>query len=145
MLVASEEATSGSVMQKAERMRPARSGSSQRSFCSGVPKCQRTSMLPVSGALQLKTSDATKLRPISSARGRVLERREAGPALGIGEKQVPQPLGAGPVLQGLDGGGDGPLRPVPAAAPRDHLAEMLQLDGPYHVANERAHAVDVSL
>jgi hypothetical protein len=38
MLVASEEATSGSVMQKAERMAPSSSGWSQRSFCSGEPK-----------------------------------------------------------------------------------------------------------
>src|SRR5258708_39096355 len=37
MLVASEEATSGSVMEKQERISPASSGFSQRSFCSGVP------------------------------------------------------------------------------------------------------------
>ena len=37
MLVASLEATSGSVMAKAERISPAISGGSQRSFCSGVP------------------------------------------------------------------------------------------------------------
>ena len=37
MLVASEEATSGSVIAKQERISPASSGLSQRSFCSGVP------------------------------------------------------------------------------------------------------------
>ena len=37
MLVASDEATSGSVMAKHERISPASSGSSQRSFCSAVP------------------------------------------------------------------------------------------------------------
>ena len=37
MLVASEEATSGSVIVKAERIRPSSSGSSQRSRCSAVP------------------------------------------------------------------------------------------------------------
>src|SRR5579863_1789779 len=37
MLVASEEATSGSVMQKQERISPASNGLSQRSFCSSVP------------------------------------------------------------------------------------------------------------
>jgi hypothetical protein len=37
MLVASEDATSGSVMQKAERIRPSSKGSSQRCFCSAVP------------------------------------------------------------------------------------------------------------
>ena len=37
MLVASEEATSGSVMQKTERISPASSGVSQRAFCSSEP------------------------------------------------------------------------------------------------------------
>ena len=37
MLVASEEATSGSVMQKVDRMRPSSSGVSHRSFCSSLP------------------------------------------------------------------------------------------------------------
>src|SRR6266481_9620426 len=58
MLVASEEATSGSVMQKQERISPASSGFSQRSFCSSLPYRASTSMLPVSGAEQLKTSGA---------------------------------------------------------------------------------------
>ena len=37
MLVASEEATSGSVIAKHDRISPLSKGSSQRSFCSGVP------------------------------------------------------------------------------------------------------------
>jgi hypothetical protein len=37
MFVASEEATSGSVIAKQERISPFKSGLSQRSFCSGVP------------------------------------------------------------------------------------------------------------
>jgi hypothetical protein len=37
MLVASEEATRGSVMAKQERISPSSRGLSQRSFCSGVP------------------------------------------------------------------------------------------------------------
>ena len=37
ILVASEEATRGSVMAKAERISPASSGSSHCFFCSGVP------------------------------------------------------------------------------------------------------------
>ncbi len=69
MLVASAEATSGSVMQKAERISPASSGTSQRSCCSGEPKCSSTSMLPVSGALQLHTSLAISERPMRSASG----------------------------------------------------------------------------
>ena len=37
MLVASEDATLGSVMAKAERIVPSRSGTSHCFFCSGVP------------------------------------------------------------------------------------------------------------
>src|SRR5260370_31904200 len=37
MLVASDEATAGSVIAKHERISPASKGFSQRSFCSGVP------------------------------------------------------------------------------------------------------------
>ena len=56
MLVASEEATSGSVMQNAERICASSSGLSQRSFCSSVPNSASTSMLPVSGAAQLNAA-----------------------------------------------------------------------------------------
>jgi hypothetical protein len=65
--VGSEPETSGSVIEKQERMRPSSSGSSQRSRCSGVPCSARISMLPVSGAEQLKAIGAAiGLRPISS-------------------------------------------------------------------------------
>ena len=37
MLVASDDATAGSVIRNAERISPASSGSSQRCFCSAVP------------------------------------------------------------------------------------------------------------
>ena len=37
ILVASEEATAGSVMPKQERISPASSGASQRAFCASVP------------------------------------------------------------------------------------------------------------
>mmetsp|Transcript_2769 Transcript_2769/g.9347 ORF Transcript_2769/g.9347 Transcript_2769/m.9347 type:complete len:207 (-) Transcript_2769:1312-1932(-) len=67
MLVASDEATSGSVIAKQERISPASRGSSHRAFCSAVPNMCKTSMLPVSGALQLKSSGAQRQRPISSA------------------------------------------------------------------------------
>src|SRR5687768_7144888 len=69
IFVASEEATSGSVIAKHERISPSSSGFSHRSFCSGVPYFSRTSMLPVSGAEQLNTSDAHVTRPIVSASG----------------------------------------------------------------------------
>ena len=67
--MASDEAMSGSVMQKAERISPASRGFSQRSFCCSVPYSIRVSMLPVSGALQLNTSAAQGTRPMISARG----------------------------------------------------------------------------
>ena len=69
MVVASELATAGSVMRKALRIRPSSSGSSHWSFCSWVPYLSSTSMLPVSGALELKISGALKERPICSATG----------------------------------------------------------------------------
>ncbi len=69
MLVASEEATSGSVIVKAERIRPSSSGSSHVSRWASSPYLRRTSMLPVSGALQLKTYGAMKERPVASAIG----------------------------------------------------------------------------
>ena len=69
MLVASEEATSGSVMQKALRISARSSGSSHCSFCASVPYFSSTSMLPVSGALELKTRGARNEPPIASATG----------------------------------------------------------------------------
>jgi hypothetical protein len=70
MLVASEDATSGSVIENAERTVPSSIGSSQRSCCSGVPNSESSSMLPVSGAEQLIASGAIHgLRPVISANG----------------------------------------------------------------------------
>ena len=68
MLVASEDATSGSVIANADRISPASSGSSHCSFCSGVPNRCSVSMLPVSGAWQLIASGAmTGDQPVTSA------------------------------------------------------------------------------
>ena len=58
MLRASEEATSGSVIEKPERIVPSSNGASHRCFCSGVPNMCSSSMLPVSGAAQLIASGA---------------------------------------------------------------------------------------
>jgi hypothetical protein len=70
MLVASDEATSGSVIENADRVRPSSSGASQRSCCAGVPNRDSNSMLPVSGAEQLNTSGARNgLRPMISHSG----------------------------------------------------------------------------
>jgi hypothetical protein len=70
MFVASDDATSGSVIENADRIRPSTSGSSQRAFCSGVPNSDSSSMFPVSGAEQLSASGAIHgLRPVISASG----------------------------------------------------------------------------
>ncbi len=65
--LASDDATSGSVMMYAERISPLSNGSSHRSFCSGVPTRSSTSMFPVSGAEQFRHSDAIGFLPSSTA------------------------------------------------------------------------------
>src|SRR6202034_1680833 len=57
MLVASDDATAGSVIRKAERISPSISGRSHFFLCSLEPYRINTSMLPVSGAEQLNTSE----------------------------------------------------------------------------------------
>ena len=70
MLEASEEATSGSVMQNADLIAPSSSGLSQRACCCGEPNSASTSMLPVSGAAQFSASGASAgLCPVISASG----------------------------------------------------------------------------
>ena len=69
ILVASEEATAGSVIKKAERISPFIKGFNHCSCCAGVPYLANTSMFPVSGAEQLNTSEAILERPINSAKG----------------------------------------------------------------------------
>ena len=56
-------------MQKHDRISPASSGFNHRSFCSAVPYRASTSILPVSGAEQLKTSGAIVERPMTSQSG----------------------------------------------------------------------------
>src|SRR6202050_2833730 len=91
MFVASEDATSGSVMQKEERISPANSGLSQRSFCASKPYFTSTSMLPVSGALQLKTSGAIDERPVISASGAYSTLVRPAPYFLSGRKQFHRP------------------------------------------------------
>src|SRR5262245_62145400 len=69
MFVASEEATAGSVIRNAERIFPSSSGSHHCLMCSGVPYLSSVSMLPVSGAEQLKISGAQVTRPMISHSG----------------------------------------------------------------------------
>ena len=84
MFVASELATSGSVIAKAERISPSSSGRSHCSCCSGEPKSVRTSMLPVSGAEQLQDSGPMWLRPMISASGAYSAFFRPGPQFGSG-------------------------------------------------------------
>ena len=69
MFVASELATAGSVIRKAERICPASSGRSHRSCCAAVPNRVSSSMFPVSGAEQFSTSGAMNERPRISQSG----------------------------------------------------------------------------
>ena len=70
MFDASEEATSGSVMQNVDRISPSSSGCSQRSICSALPNSASSSMLPVSGAAQFRASGAMAPEwPVISASG----------------------------------------------------------------------------
>src|SRR3984885_10013142 len=66
MLVASDEATAGSVIRKAERISPSIRGRSHLFLCYLVPYRISTSLLPVSGAEQLNTSEAQPMWPICS-------------------------------------------------------------------------------
>ncbi len=66
-VVGSDPETSGSVIEKQLRISPSSRRCRKFSFCSGVPWSARISMLPVSGAEQLKAMGATiGLRPMSS-------------------------------------------------------------------------------
>src|SRR6266496_2618294 len=90
MLVASDEATAGSVMRKAERIFPSSSGSHHCLTCSGVPYLSSVSMLPVSGAEQLKISGAHSTRPMISQSG-TLTNLEYAPLCDLGRHRFHRP------------------------------------------------------
>src|SRR5580704_18326309 len=69
ILVASDEAESGSVIEKALRMSPSRSGTNHVALISSDAYWFRISMFPVSGALQLRTSEAKVTLPSISETG----------------------------------------------------------------------------
>ena len=91
MFVASELATSGSVMANAERISPFSNGISQSFFCSGVPNWARISIFPVSGAEQLNTSDDHPTRPIISASGAYSRLVKPAPYSSSGKKRFHKP------------------------------------------------------
>ena len=67
--MASDEATSGSVIKNADLISPFIRGFNHLFFCSSVPYFASTSMFPVSGAEQLNISDEKEHLPINSANG----------------------------------------------------------------------------
>ena len=69
IFVASDEATAGSVIAKAERISPLSKGFSHLSCCSSFAYFANTSIFPVSGAEQLNISPAIPDLPISSHNG----------------------------------------------------------------------------
>ena len=91
MLVASDEATAGSVMANPERISPSSSGLSHCAFCGCVPKRSRISMLPVSGAEQLKTSGAHSTRPMSSHSGAYSRLLSPAPSFDSGRNRFHKP------------------------------------------------------
>lgn len=92
MLVASEEATSGSVIANAERISPVRSGSSHCFFCASSPNWASSSMFPVSGAAQLRAVGARwGLRPVISASGAYWRLVSPAPYSASGRKRFHRP------------------------------------------------------
>jgi hypothetical protein len=63
--VGSEDATSGSVIAKHERVRPSASGRRKVSSCSALPAMSSVCMLPSSGAIAFRPSEARPLTPHS--------------------------------------------------------------------------------
>ena len=91
MLVASDDATAGSVIAKPERISAASNGFSHRSLCSSVPYRSSTSMLPVSGAAQLNTSGPMTDRPITSQSGAYSRFVSPAPRSDSGRKRFHKP------------------------------------------------------
>lgn len=127
MLVASLEATWGSVIRKAERILPSSSGVSHLFFWASEPYLASTSMFPVSGAAQLVACDASVVSLNTHSRDRsacthLASRPTLAQVLGhepvlkvaeprallevvLGQEHIPQAEGLGLLLQVLDDGG----------------------------------------
>lgn len=92
MLVASDDATSGSVIANADRISPASSGSSHCFFCASVPNWASTSMFPVSGAAQFSAVGANcGERPRISASGAYWRLVSPAPYSASGRKRFHSP------------------------------------------------------
>lgn len=92
MFVASDDATSGSVIANAERISPASSGSSHCFFCASVANWNSTSMFPVSGAAQFVAVGARcGERPVISASGAYWRFVSPAPYSASGRKRFHRP------------------------------------------------------
>ena len=93
MFVASDEATSGSVIENADRVRPSSSGSSQRVLL--LLGAEARQQLHVAGVGRRAVEDLGREERAAAhdlAQRRVLHVRQAGAALVVGEEEVPQAL-----------------------------------------------------
>src|SRR5262249_32250453 len=99
--VGSEDAVSGSVMPIHDRIWPSSSGISQCSLCCFVAKRCRSSMFPVSGALQLKPSEHPGQAAHHFRKGGILKIAEPRARLVLTQpwqEQIPEPLAFGTIL-----------------------------------------------
>src|SRR5271165_168840 len=90
MLVASDDATAGSVMQNAERMVPSSNALSQRRFCASDPHITSTSMLPVRG-VAVEHLGRNGGAACDLGQGRVFQVGKAGPYSGSGKNRFHRP------------------------------------------------------
>ncbi|MCY1545951.1 hypothetical protein D9M68_819220 [compost metagenome] len=108
-------------MAKAERISPSSSGTSQRARCCGVANRCSNSMLPVSGALQLNTSEAQDTRPMISASGaysRLLRRVPGSSSPSAGRNRFHSPsLRAKALRSAMNGTGNCPAATLCCQAP----------------------------
>jgi len=117
MFVASEEATSGSVMQNADRISPSSSGASQRSCCPVLPNSASSSMLPVSGAAQLSASGASAgLCPVISASGAYCRLVSPAPPARLVRNRFHRPRSRAAALSWSITAGRSQVRPSAAAS-----------------------------
>ena len=91
MLVASLDATAGSVIANAERISPASKRGSHSAFFSALAYWMMVSMLPVSGAEQLNTSEAHGMRPMISASGAYSMLLSPAPYSACGQNRFQRP------------------------------------------------------
>ena len=99
MLVASELATSGSVIANAERISPSSSGVSQRSFCSSCAELVQHLHVAGVGRRAVARLGGDARAPEDLRQRRVVAVGQAGAVLGVGQEHVPQPGLARAALQ----------------------------------------------